>query len=198
MHQDGKFRASEITPEAVWQSRRTWLQAAASSLTLALPGAAWADQAAPQGTRLQAAPNPGLSVGDDPNSWEDITTYNNFYEFGTGKGDPAQNAGQMHLDPWQVRIDGAVRKPMTLDIDALRRLAPLEDRIYRLRCVEAWSMVIPWVGYSLSHLLQHVEPTADARYVVFTTAVQREAMPGVQSRILDWPYTEGLRMDEAM
>jgi len=194
------IRPSEITPEAVWQSRRQWLrQAAAGSLALGLPWGARAEEAGdPQGPALAGTRNPEFSVEDPPNSWRDITTYNNFYEFGTGKADPSENADGMRLEPWQVRIDGAVRRPLTLDLDDLLRLAPIEERVYRLRCVEAWSMVVPWMGYSLSHLLKRVEPTGDARYVVFTTDLQPEAMPGVRAGILDWPYTEGLRMDEAM
>lgn len=193
------IRPSEITPEAVWRSRRQWLQqVAAGSLATALPWGVRADEQEPQGPVLEARPNPDLSVDEPANGWRDITTYNNFYEFGTGKSDPSEYAGRMQIEPWQVRIDGAVRRPVTLDMDALLRLAPLEERIYRLRCVEAWSMVIPWVGYSLSHLLKHVEPTGDAHYVVFTTDLQPMAMPGVRAGILDWPYTEGLRMDEAM
>lgn len=193
------IRGSDITPEAVWQSRRTWLrQAAAGSLALGLPWGARAEDAPPQGPVLEGSPNKAMSVHEAPNSWHDITTYNNFYEFGTGKADPSENAGQMRLEPWQVRIDGAVENPLTLDLDDLLRIAPVEERVYRLRCVEAWSMVIPWMGYSLSHLLKRVQPTADAHYVTFTTDLQPEAMPGARAGILDWPYTEGLRMDEAM
>jgi sulfoxide reductase catalytic subunit YedY len=165
---------------------------------LGLSGLASATEESPTGLVLKAPRNARWSVDAPPNSWQDITTYNNFYEFGTGKGDPAEYAGRMKLEPWTVRIDGAVRHPLTLDLDALRRLAPLEERVYRLRCVEAWSMVIPWTGYSLSHLLRQAEPTAEARYAVFTTALQPETMPGVRAGILDWPYTEGLRLDEAM
>ena len=192
---------SEITPESVWMGRRRWLQQAAmGSLALGAAGLARAaaDPDGPTGPALASTPNTQWSTIEAPNRWQDVTTYNNFYEFGTGKGDPAEYAGKMKLDPWTVRIDGAVRRPVTLDVDALRRLAPQEERVYRLRCVEAWSMVVPWIGYSLSSLLRHVEPTADARYVVFTTALQPDAMPGVSSGILDWPYVEGLRMDEAM
>jgi sulfoxide reductase catalytic subunit YedY len=194
------LRLSDITPEPVWRARRRFLRGAAFA-PFALGSSALARAASggsPTGLTLPATPNTRWSVGDTVNSWHDITTYNNFYEFGTGKSDPAKYADKMRLSPWAVRIDGAVRRPMTLDIDALRKLASLEERIYRLRCVEAWSMVIPWVGYSLSHLLNHVEPTEDAKYVVFTTAVQPKVMPGVRDGILDWPYVEGLRMDEAM
>ncbi|OWT65582.1 protein-methionine-sulfoxide reductase catalytic subunit MsrP [Candidimonas nitroreducens] len=191
---------SAITPESVWRARRRFLRGVALAplaLGASSPARAASDDQ-PSGLALPAPRNAQWSTNEPVNSWRDITTYNNFYEFGTGKGDPARYAGQMRLDPWTVRIDGAVRHPVTLDIDDLRKLAPLEERIYRLRCVEAWSMVIPWTGYSLSHLLAHVEPTEDAKYVVFTTAVQPKAMPGVQEGILDWPYVEGLRMDEAM
>ncbi|WP_323012722.1 protein-methionine-sulfoxide reductase catalytic subunit MsrP [Castellaniella sp.] len=191
---------SDITPESVWRGRRRLLQGAAlAPLALGaspLAHAALDDQ--PTGPVLPAQRNTEWSTNEAVNSWQEITTYNNFYEFGTGKGDPAQYANKMQLSPWTVQIDGAVRKPITLDIDDLRRLAPLEERVYRLRCVEAWSLVIPWAGYSLAHLLKHVEPTEEAKYVVFTTVVQPEAMPGVRSNILDWPYVEGLRMDEAM
>ncbi|WP_322998493.1 protein-methionine-sulfoxide reductase catalytic subunit MsrP [Castellaniella sp.] len=191
---------SEITPESVWIGRRRWLQQAAlGSLALGAAGLARAaDDESPVGPVLKAPLDARWSTTEKPNGWRDITTYNNFYEFGTGKGDPSAHAGRMALQPWAVKIDGAVQHPMTLDIDDLRRLAPLEERIYRLRCVEAWSMVIPWIGYSLSHLLKQVGPTPDARYVVFTTALQPDVMPGVRQGILDWPYTEGLRMDEAM
>lgn len=192
------IQPSEITPESVWQARRRWLQQAAwGTLALSTAGLARAENA-PEWPPLPAPRGPRWSVDEPLNTWQEITTYNNFYEFGTGKSDPAEYAGRMRLTPWTVRIDGAVRKPLTLDVDALRRLAPLEERVYRLRCVEAWSMVVPWTGYSLSSLLRQVEPTEEARYVVFTTAVQLDIMPGVADRILDWPYVEGLRMDEAM
>ena len=191
---------SDITPESAWRSRRRFIQGVAlAPLALGVSGfAQGASGGSPAGPVLPAERNAEWPVIDAANSWQDITTYNNFYEIGSGKGDPADHAGHMRLDPWAVRIDGAVRHPMTLDIDALRQLAPLEERVYRLRCVEAWSMVVPWTGYALSHLLERVEPTEEARYVVFTTAVQEDVMPGVKRRILDWPYVEGLRIDEAM
>jgi len=197
--QGSAISPSDITPESVWLGRRRWLrQAALGSLALGFGGPARADDDTPVGPVLDAPLDARWSTTEKTNGWRDITTYNNFYEFGTGKEDPAAHAGRMALQPWAVKIDGAVRRSMTLDLDDLRRLAPLEERVYRLRCVEAWSMVIPWIGYSLSHLLKQVEPTPDARYVVFTTALQPDAMPGVRQGILDWPYTEGLRMDEAM
>src|SRR5690606_252826 len=134
---------------------------------------------------LTGKPNGRFSVMDKPNAWDDITGYNNFYEFGTDKEDPRRHAGRMVTEPWTVEVGGEVVKPRTFDIDELRKLAPMEERIYRLRCVEAWSMVIPWVGYPLSALLKQVEPTGNARYVTFETALQPENMPGVNRRIID-------------
>lgn len=192
--------ASEITPPEVWQSRRRWLGQAAALGVLAGTGpAAFAargpDDSLPD---LAGRPNGRFSLMEKPSAWDDITGYNNFYEFGTDKSDPRRHAGKMVTEPWTVEVGGEVLKPRTFDIDALRRLAPLEERVYRLRCVEAWSMVIPWVGYPLSELLRQVEPTGNARYVSFETALQPEAMPGVKRRIIDWPYIEALRIDEAM
>ncbi len=191
---------SSITPESVWQGRRKFLRSATlAPLAVGTPSIALATPSNdPIGPALLASRNAKWSADEPANSWRDITSYNNFYEFGTGKGDPEKYAHRMQLTPWAVKIDGAVRNPMTLDTDSLRKLAPLEERVYRLRCVEAWSLVIPWIGYPLSHLLKHVEPTEDAKYVVFTTALQPDSMPGVRQPILDWPYVEGLRMDEAM
>lgn len=191
---------SEITPEAVWQSRRRWLgQAAALGLVAgATPEVLASDGPAPSLPALEGKPSGRYSVMDKPNAWDDITGYNNFYEFGTDKADPRRHAGRMVTEPWTVEVGGEVLKPRTFDLDELRKLAPMEERIYRLRCVEAWSMVIPWVGYPLSALLKQVEPTGKARYVTFETALQPEVMPGVKRRIIDWPYVEGLRMDEAM
>ena len=131
-------------------------------------------------------------------SYQSMTTYNNFYEFGLGKDDPSQNAGSLRTRPWTVRIDGEVRKPQTVDIDTLQGWFPLEDRVYRMRCVEAWSMVIPWMGFPLAALMRRVEPTSKAKYVKFTTLLDPKQMPGQRSRVLDWPYTEGLRLDEAL
>ncbi|MGN6581607.1 MAG: protein-methionine-sulfoxide reductase catalytic subunit MsrP [Bordetella sp.] len=191
---------SEITPEAVWQSRRRWLkQAALGSAALGLarvPDALAAD--APDLAPLPGTPNPKYVVMDQQTSYKDITHYNNFYEFGLDKADPAEYAGKLITRPWTVSVEGEVAKPRTFGIDDLLKLAPMEDRVYRLRCVEAWSMVIPWVGYSLSALLKQVEPTGNAKYVEFVSAVQKETMPGVSSDVLEWPYIEGLRMDEAM
>jgi len=192
--------SSQITPESIWQERRQWLKRAGLGLTATafggVPLAGWAAAAGPgvyQGRRNQA-----FVVDDALTPEKDVSSYNNFYEFGTGKGDPAEYAGKMKTEPWTVTVEGEVARPRTFDIDALLKLAPIEERVYRLRCVEAWSMVIPWEGYSLSALLKQVEPTGKAKYVEFVSAVQPENMPGVRQGILDWPYVEGLRLDEAM
>ncbi|MFQ6747901.1 protein-methionine-sulfoxide reductase catalytic subunit MsrP, partial [Bordetella pertussis] len=159
----------------------------------------WAQRAAfAQDAALPGAPNSRYAVVDKPTSFKDVTTYNNYYEFGLDKGDPAAHAGRLRTWPWEIAIEGEVGKPGVYAIDDLLKLAPMEERIYRLRCVEGWSMVIPWVGYSLSTLLQRVEPTGNAKYVEFVTAVQRDTMPGVRSSVLDWPYVEALRLDEAL
>ncbi len=138
------------------------------------------------------------ALSDKLTAYKDVTTYNNFYEFGTNKEDPAQNAGSLKTRPWTITVEGEVNKPKVFDIEELLKLAPLEERVYRLRCVEAWSMVIPWVGYSLSELLKRAEPTSKAKFVEFVSLEDPEQMPGQKSATLDWPYREGLRIDEAM
>ncbi|AWQ06570.1 oxidoreductase molybdopterin-binding domain protein [Bordetella bronchiseptica MBORD675] len=190
--------SSQITPETVWQGRRDWIaRAGLAAAALGLPG--WAQRAAfAQDAALPGAPNSRYAVVDKPTSFKDVTTYNNYYEFGLDKGDPAAHAGRLRTRPWEIAIEGEVGKPGVYAIDDLLKLAPMEERIYRLRCVEGWSMVIPWVGYSLSTLLQRVEPTGNAKYAEFVTAVQRDTMPGVRSSVLDWPYVEALRLDEAL
>lgn len=191
--------SSEITPETVWQSRREWM-ARASMIAAAAGLPAWASRRAfAQGAgELPGQPSREYSVMDKPTELKDITSYNNYYEFGVDKDQPAEYAGKLQTRPWTVSVEGEVQHPKTFDIDTLLKLAPLEERVYRLRCVEGWSMVIPWVGYSLSALLKQVEPTGNAKYVEFTTVEQRENMPGLRYPVLDWPYVEGLRMDEAM
>ncbi|GAA5784543.1 protein-methionine-sulfoxide reductase catalytic subunit MsrP [Chitiniphilus shinanonensis] len=185
---------SEITPEACYLERRRLMSAAAGlGLSGLLPG--WAGAAA---STALATHRSRYSTTEDKNRFEQITQYNNFYEFGTDKEDPAQNAGSLKTRPWTVRVEGECEAPRTFDIDALMKLAPLEERIYRLRCVEGWSMVIPWVGFELNALLKQVRPTSRARFVEFTSLADPRQMPGVRSRVLDWPYTEGLRIDEAM
>jgi sulfoxide reductase catalytic subunit YedY len=140
----------------------------------------------------------GALTMDKLSAYADVSTYNNFYEFGTDKSDPARRAGSLKTQPWTVVVEGEVRKPGTWDIDALLKLAPMEERIYRMRCVEGWSMVIPWVGYSLAELVKRVEPTGNARFVQFVTLADKSQMPGLRSSVLDWPYVEGLRLDEAL
>jgi sulfoxide reductase catalytic subunit YedY len=135
---------------------------------------------------------------DKLTSYQDASSYNNYYEFGTDKSDPARRAGTLKSRPWTVAVEGEVGKPGSYDLDALLKLAPMEERIYRLRCVEGWSMVIPWVGYPLAELIRRVEPTGNARYVQFVTLADKAQMPGLSSSVLDWPYVEGLRLDEAM
>ena len=193
--------SSEITPQAVYESRRKFIKQMAAGA--AVGGALWemANREAfaqVPAQKLAARLNPAYSVMDKPTPFKDASTYNNYYEFGTDKSEPAEYAHTLKTRPWTVSIEGEIKKPMTLDIDSLLKLAPLEERAYRLRCVEGWSMVIPWVGYSLSELIKKVEPTGNAKFVEFTTLADKAQMPGVGSRVLNWPYVEGLRMDEAM
>jgi sulfoxide reductase catalytic subunit YedY len=192
---------SEVTPRAVWRARRELLRGAAGLAAIAsLPRSIAAAEMAPATGAAKLATVPSaLSVMENPTSYKDVTGYNNYYEYGTAKSDPARNAPQrLHPRPWTLRVEGAVRRPRTFDVDELLKLAPLEERVYRLRCVEAWSAVVPWVGYSLSELLKRVEPTGSAKFVEFTTLADPAQMPGLSYRVLDWPYTEGLRLDEAM
>jgi methionine sulfoxide reductase catalytic subunit len=184
---------SEVTPRPIYQRRREFMRfAVGAAAGLALPDARAND-------KLAARPGPAaFATSDTPTPYKSVTGYNNFYEFGSDKEDPAAYAHALRTRPWSVVIDGLVQKPKTFAIEDILRLAPMEDRIYRLRCVEGWSMVIPWIGYSLSTLLKQVEPLGSAKYVEFISAVQPDVMPGVQRKLLDWPYTEGLRIDEAM
>lgn len=177
---------SEVTPKHLWLNRRALIAGAGAALV-----------AAPAAAKLTYSPS-DFSTMDEPNSLEDITSYNNFYEFGTGKEDPARNAGALTTDPWSIVIDGLVDRPGTYDIADVMKDQPLEERIYRFRCVEAWSMIIPWIGFELSGLLNRVGVQPGAKYVAFETLVRPEEMVGQQSPILDWPYREGLRLDEAM
>ncbi|MES2264064.1 MAG: protein-methionine-sulfoxide reductase catalytic subunit MsrP [Pseudomonadota bacterium] len=193
--------SSEITPRAVFESRRGFIrQVAAGAIAggVLLPMASRDAFAQGLHPKLAAKLNPAYSALDKHTAYKDATTYNNFYEFGTDKSDPAQNAGTLKPNPWSVSIEGEIKKPMTLDLDQLMKLAPLEERVYRLRCVEGWSMVIPWIGYSLSEIIKRVEPTGNAKYVEFISLADKKQMPGVNSRVLNWPYVEGLRLDEAM
>ena len=198
--------ACDITPRAVFEQRRSLLQAlAAGGAGTVLAGWAARDaraQMAPPGKlpALKAVRSTlaGAQGADKPTPHELVTSYNNFYEFGTDKADPARRAHTLKTEPWTVSIEGELRKPLKLDLDALLKLAPMEERIYRMRCVEGWSMVIPWIGWSLAELIRKVEPTGNAKFVEFTTLADPAQMPGLRSRVLDWPYVEGLRLDEAM
>jgi sulfoxide reductase catalytic subunit YedY len=193
--------ASEITPRAIFESRRSFIQQmalgaiAGGALMELASSKAYAQTANLQ--KLPARPNSSYVVMDKQTSYQDVTTYNNFYEFGTDKSEPARNAHTLQTHPWQISIEGEVKKPFTLDLDSLQKLAPMEERVYRHRCVEGWSMVIPWIGYSLSALIKKAEPTGSAKYIEFTSLADKKQMPGVRDPVLEWPYVEGLRMDEA-
>ena len=197
---------SEITPLSVYQTRRDLIrQMATGSAGLAL--AAWGVREAHAQTpragqlaALAAVPSsvPGALTMDKLTAYKDATTYNNFYEFGTDKGDPAKRAHTLVTQPWAVDIEGLVKKPGRVNLEDLMQWGAMEERIYRLRCVEGWSMVIPWIGYSLAKLIQRVEPSPSAKFVEFVTQADPKTMPGVRGGALDWPYVEALRMDEAM
>ena len=188
--------SSLVTPQQVWTRRREFLHlGAAGALGLvAAPQAAWALK----GAALTVAARKQMAGGEDLTPYKDITSYNNFYEFGTGKLDPALAAGVMKTRPWTVVVDGEVHKPQTVDMDALLRIFPLEERIYRMRCVEAWSMVVPWVGFPLAALLNKAQPTSHGSFVTFSTLHDPLRMPGQRSKVMAWPYREALRLDEAM
>ncbi len=200
--------AREITPESWYFHRRAFVQGGlalggGAALGLGAAAPAWAGAPPAWATRLTAE-LPGVKQGgpyrvDEPQTpWKDVTGYNNYYEFGTDKSDPAENAHTLKTRPWTVAVEGEVKKPQTFELDKLLRLFPLEERIYRLRCVEAWSMVIPWVGFPLGALVKLVEPTANAKFVAFTSVHRPEQMPGQRRPVLEWPYVEGLRIDEAV
>ena len=193
----GDILPSEITPRALFEDRRRFLIGAGA--TIAAGAAMWAglpSEARAAAAKLDPLTRSPFSSDETQTPYKSVTTYNNYYEFGTDKEDPAANAGKLAVRPWTVRVEGLAGKPRTFDIDDLLKLAPLEERIYRLRCVEAWSMVIPWVGFPLSALLRQVDPQGSAKYVEFVTHYDPKIM--LRRPVLDWPYTEGLRMDEAM
>jgi len=192
---------SEITPREVFENRRDFIKTAGAGL---IAGAAIASGIHPR--QVQAAvPKQKLTFGktaygadEKLTSYEDITTYNNYYEFGTSKSDPAVESKFFKPRPWTVSIEGAVKKAKTVSIEDILKIAPLEERIYRMRCVEAWSMVIPWVGLPLAQLIKFAEPTGNAKFIEFISANDQQTMPGARVPVLDWPYVEGLRLDEAM
>jgi sulfoxide reductase catalytic subunit YedY len=182
--------SSEITPEALYVNRRDFLGRAAGALAVASIG----------GGLASALPRTASAQGDDdkPTPWEDVTTYNNFYEFGTDKADPAQTSKDFKTKPWTVKVDGLVKKPADYQIEDFLKPHKLEDRTYRHRCVEAWSMVIPWQGIPMADVIKRFEPLPSAKFVQFQTLLDPARMPGQNRPVLPWPYTEALRMDEAM
>ena len=189
---------SEITPRKWYAGRREFLRRAAA---LGLAGSAFPAcelfAQNPAAARLPGARS-GFSAMEKLTSYKDVTTYNNFYEFGTDKSQPAQFAHKMATRPWTVTVEGEVKREKVFDVEELLKLAPMEERIYRMRCVEGWSMVIPWVGYPMAELIRRVEPTGRAKYIAFVTHVDRASMVGLRMPVLDWPYVEALRLDEAM
>jgi sulfoxide reductase catalytic subunit YedY len=196
----GDLNASDITPESLYHRRREFLRGGAAALITAaagliLPGSLAGGIGSDDPVIKPKGP---FDTDEELTPLKDVTSYNNFYEFGTDKEDPAANAGSLKIRPWTVAVEGFVRKPALYHLDDLLKPHTMEDRIYRMRCVEGWSMVIPWVGFPLASLIKRLEPTSKATYVEFTTLLDPEQMPGQERRVLDWPYTEGLRMDEAM
>jgi len=200
--------SSEITPQSLYLNRRRFLRRAASGAVAASAAALGADRIAEilspsisvlAATKLETVKSPLTTTGEQLTSFEDVTHYNNFYEFGVDKDQPAKNAGILPVRPWTVRVEGLVKRPKTFDIDDLLKLHPLEDRVYRHRCVEAWSMVIPWVGYSLSEFIRQCDPLPSAKYVQFLSYYDKKIKKwGTSQTSISWPYSEGLRMDEAM
>ncbi len=188
------IRESEVTDERLYLDRRRFLALGAAGAAASLFPVGRAG-AVPVAGYVEGA----VAIDEKPTPFEAVTTYNNYYEFGTSKEDPARNApGRLKTSPWSVAVSGACARPGTVGVEDLIRPHRLEERIYRLRCVEGWSMVVPWIGVPLGEVIKRFEPTADAKYVEFTTLADREQMPGVRVPVLDWPYVEGLRMDEAM
>jgi len=198
-----EIRSSEITPKWVYMNRRKFL-GGASGLTAGTLAARvltqmeWPPQRVWAGTKLNVASKSPFSTNEAVTPMDDVTHYNNYYEFGTAKEDPAKNAQKFRTSPWSVKVDGLVEKPRTFSVEELQQLAPLEERIYRHRCVEAWSIVVPWVGYSLDILLKEVVPKPEAKFVAFETYYNTGQMPLARYANLPFPYVEGLRLDEAM
>lgn len=190
IRKSGDIGYSEITPKAIYMDRRKFLAA--------VPAALMGVRSLGAGTKLPNVGKSPLSTTEKPNSYEDITHYNNFYEFGTQKDEPARNAVHFKTSPWQVSVEGLVAKPQKFTMEEMMAVAPLEERIYRMRCVEAWSIVVPWVGYSLSELLKKVEPTPKAKFVAFQSYYSPAEMPLGRYAGIDLPYVDGLRLDEAM
>lgn len=202
-----QIRSSEITDKKTYLNRRNFMRGAALAVTTVATGALYRGlneppQPTPRGEKLVNVQQPAVATVQPTNEkltpFQDITSYNNFYEFSTDKGAVARKAKDFVTRPWTVRVEGLVNKPRVYDLDELVKIAPLEERIYRLRCVEGWSMVIPWVGFPLKALLDQVEPQSNASYVAFETLFDPKRMPNQTTGVLDWPYVEGLRLDEAL
>lgn len=183
---------SEITPKSLFEQRRHFIKNAGAISAALMTAPLWAAE------KLSFTKTANYGLTDSLTPLKDVTSYNNFYEFGTDKESPGRRAGSFKTRPWAIAVEGEVLKPQVFDIDQLLKLAPIEERIYRLRCVEAWSMVIPWLGYPLAELLKQVQPTSSAKFVEFVSLHDPEQMPGQRSPVLQWPYREGLRLDEAM
>ena len=196
--------SSAITPQDQYLNRRRFLRGAVAAGAAVLGAERLAEVVLPSSVRAQARTklvtikSPLTTTGEELTSYDDVTDYNNFYEFGVDKGEPAKNAGRLPTRPWSIRVDGKVQNPKVFDIDTLLKMRPLEDRIYRHRCVEAWSMVIPWVGYSLSEFIKQCEPLSTAKYVQFLSYYDKHVEKWTSESTISWPYSEGLRMDEAM
>lgn len=195
--------ASDITPQEAYRRRHVLASVAGMGVALLPATSLWATGTGSAPGKLKPLPHTAsvLEGAQAPDKWtpyKDVTGYNNFYEFGTDKTDPAARAHALKTSPWEIEVEGLVKRPGKIGLEELLRLAPLEERVYRLRCVEGWSMVIPWLGYSLSALLKRFEPLGSAKYVEFVSLADPASMPGVRSSVLDWPYTEGLRLDEAL
>lgn len=190
-------KESEVTPFGLYQNRRQILQSMGIAIGAGIAAKPLSAMALPSGQELKATKS-HYKVNDDLTPLDAVTGYNNYYEFGTDKGDPSRYAGGLKTEPWTIKIEGEVARPGTYSFEDLVPLAELEERIYRLRCVEAWSMIIPWIGVPLSRLIKQMEPTSRAKYIQFETLADRAQMRGLRRPVLDWPYVEGLRMDEAM
>ncbi len=197
------IRSSEMTPKNVFLNRRTFLAGTAVAGAAMATGLAWRELAAPSAvaqanSKIDGIQKSKFSTSETITPFKDVSSYNNYYEFSTEKDGPSQLAGNFKTRPWTVTIDGLVKKKQTFDVDAIMKMATPEERIYRHRCVEGWSIVVPWVGFSLSELIKRADPLPKAKYVEFTTLDDPKQMPGLRVPVLKWPYLEGLRMDEAM
>src|SRR5579871_6540785 len=198
-----EIRSSEITPKSLYLNRRKFLAQAALAGAVAAVGIRARELASPSksalaGNKIDGIKKSSFSTTETITPFKDVTHYNNYYEFSTEKDEPAELAKNFRTRPWKVKIEGAVEKKMELDVDEIIKMAPPEERIYRHRCVEGWSIVVPWVGYSLSELIKRADPLGKAKFVEFTTILDPGQMPGQRRNVLEWPYVEGLRMDEAM